>query len=304
MVIKDKVAAAVYVDAVERRRREVRSGRRSSCSSSRPACSSTRWPSARRSPRRASATMRPAHAGVRRRRAPVRIRRGAAPPRPLPRRAPAAAPRPRAARTAASATAVPTAHRCRTVAINAAQLREMMAAQRPSFNVPSAEDFGVGGAHRHRRHSAPHRCRRSPGSRLRRQRPRPACPRRRTRRRRRHERRRAPIDAVHPAGRPRPRRRARRRRRPKTRRSTTKPAASPACSSPRSSSTTSRKSTQGRKNNDLYERLKEDIDRSRQMYDERIADDVRKIVELLLRRAGADPRRRQSGRAGPLTPQP
>lgn len=33
---------------------------------------------------------------------------------------------------------------------------------------------------------------------------------------------------------------------------------------------------QGRKNRDLYERLKEDIDRSRQMYDERIPDDVRK----------------------------
>jgi hypothetical protein len=33
----------------------------------------------------------------------------------------------------------------------------------------------------------------------------------------------------------------------------------------------------GRRNNDLYERLKEDIDRSRQMYDERIADDVRKV---------------------------
>jgi hypothetical protein len=33
---------------------------------------------------------------------------------------------------------------------------------------------------------------------------------------------------------------------------------------------------QGRRNNDLYERLKEDIDRSRQMYDERIGDDVRK----------------------------
>ena len=33
---------------------------------------------------------------------------------------------------------------------------------------------------------------------------------------------------------------------------------------------------QGRRNNDLYERLKEDIDRSRQMYDERIAEDVRK----------------------------
>ena len=33
---------------------------------------------------------------------------------------------------------------------------------------------------------------------------------------------------------------------------------------------------QGRKNKDLYERMKEDIDRSRQMYDERIPDDVRK----------------------------
>jgi len=33
---------------------------------------------------------------------------------------------------------------------------------------------------------------------------------------------------------------------------------------------------QGRKNRDLYERLKEDIDRSRQMYDDRIADEVRK----------------------------
>ncbi len=33
---------------------------------------------------------------------------------------------------------------------------------------------------------------------------------------------------------------------------------------------------QGRKNHDLYERMKEDIDRSRQMYDERISEDVRK----------------------------
>lgn len=33
---------------------------------------------------------------------------------------------------------------------------------------------------------------------------------------------------------------------------------------------------QGRKGRDLYERLKEDIDRSRQMYDERISEDVRK----------------------------
>jgi hypothetical protein len=34
----------------------------------------------------------------------------------------------------------------------------------------------------------------------------------------------------------------------------------------------------GRRNKDLYERLKEDIDRSRQMYDERIPDDVRKVT--------------------------
>ena len=33
---------------------------------------------------------------------------------------------------------------------------------------------------------------------------------------------------------------------------------------------------QGRRSRDLYERLKEDIDRSRQMYDERIPEDVRK----------------------------
>jgi len=34
---------------------------------------------------------------------------------------------------------------------------------------------------------------------------------------------------------------------------------------------------QGRKNHDLYERLKEDIDRSRQMYDERVPEQVRKV---------------------------
>jgi hypothetical protein len=34
---------------------------------------------------------------------------------------------------------------------------------------------------------------------------------------------------------------------------------------------------QGRKNRDLYERMKDDIDRSRQMYDERISEDIRKV---------------------------
>lgn len=32
---------------------------------------------------------------------------------------------------------------------------------------------------------------------------------------------------------------------------------------------------QGRKNGDLYERLKEDIDRSRQMYEDRIPSEIR-----------------------------
>jgi hypothetical protein len=34
---------------------------------------------------------------------------------------------------------------------------------------------------------------------------------------------------------------------------------------------------QGRANRDLYDRMKDDIDRSRQMYDERIAEDIRKV---------------------------
>ena len=33
---------------------------------------------------------------------------------------------------------------------------------------------------------------------------------------------------------------------------------------------------QGRRNKDIYERLKEDIDRSRQMYDERVSEGIRK----------------------------
>ena len=57
---------------------------------------------------------------------------------------------------------------------------------------------------------------------------------------------------------------------------------------------------QGRKSRDLYERLKEDIDRSRQMYDERISEDVRKASnyfydELVRILAGGD-----AGALGPM----
>ena len=48
---------------------------------------------------------------------------------------------------------------------------------------------------------------------------------------------------------------------------------------------------EGREHANLYERLRDDIDRSRQMYEERIPQDVRSSTQLLLRGARADPRR-------------
>jgi hypothetical protein len=168
-----------------------------------------------------------------------------------------------------------------TVAINAAQLREMMAAQRPSFNVPSAEDFGGGGAA-----PAPQSTMRVPMQAPAAEPPAPPVP---------------PVSAPEP---PKP--------------AAPNPA-TPALGSDDRPSTqyippaglargsagggpptedakkhdearrfarllvseiklyNESKVEQGRKNKDLYERLKEDIDRSRQMYDERISDDVRKV---------------------------
>jgi hypothetical protein len=154
-----------------------------------------------------------------------------------------------------------------TVAINAAQLREMMAAQRPSFNVPSADDFSSSASGQQRVPAA------APA-------PAPAPP---------------PVAAPEPP----------------------KPAATPSLGGDDRPSTqyipppnlargpvapptedtkkhdearrfarllvseiklyNESKVEQGRKNHDLYERLKDDIDRSRQMYDERISDDVRKV---------------------------
>jgi hypothetical protein len=154
-----------------------------------------------------------------------------------------------------------------TVAINAAQLREMMAAQRPSFNVPSAEDFTAAPAAAPAPPPAP-----KPA-------PAPAPP--------------PPPAAAAPAS-------------PVTggddRPSTQYiPPAGIARGGVLGGGGNEdakkhdearrfarllvseiklyneSKVEQGRKNNDLYERLKEDIDRSRQMYDERIGDDVRKV---------------------------
>jgi hypothetical protein len=146
-----------------------------------------------------------------------------------------------------------------TVAINAAQLREMMAAQRPSFNVPGAEEFSG-----------------TPASTSK-----------------------IPVPVAEP---------------PKPAPPPAAPAATedrpttqyiPPANLSRGGGTgggapddmkkhdearrfarllvseiklyNESKVEQGRKNKDLYERLKEDIDRSRQMYDERISDEVRKV---------------------------
>ncbi|HEX2120302.1 MAG TPA: hypothetical protein VHL59_01550, partial [Thermoanaerobaculia bacterium] len=75
-------------------------------------------------------------------------------PTPLPTAAPPPPPPPAAAAPAPRPTPppppppppVPTTTDAGTIAINSAQLREMMAAQRPSFNVPAADEFGGGAA--------------------------------------------------------------------------------------------------------------------------------------------------------------
>ena len=142
-----------------------------------------------------------------------------------------------------------------TVAINAAQIREMMAAQRPSFNVPAAEEFGASPATA----KVPAIEAKPP----------------------------APPAAVPPPA----------EERPSTQYVPPPNLARGGAAGPQTEDAKKHdearrfarllvseiklynesKVEQGRKNKDLYERLKEDIDRSRQMYDERIADDVRKV---------------------------
>lgn len=160
------------------------------------------------------------------------------PPPPPPAPAPAPAPEQAIAKTTDAGT----------VAINANQLRELMAAQRPTFNVPAADEFSA-----------------------------PAA--------------KAPAPPPH-AEAPKPAE-----DRPSTQYIPPANIARGGASGPQSDDAKKHdearrfarllvseiklynesKVEQGRKNNDLYERLKEDIDRSRQMYDERITEDVRKV---------------------------
>jgi hypothetical protein len=274
MVIKDKVAAAVYVDAVEDAAGKFdadaiellvfTTGLLVDTLAIRKKIPS---PSLRAADQTGTA---PAVAAPAPAPAPVPAAPPPAPP-PAPPRAAAPPPAPPAPPPAAPALrapepAVPRRTDAGTVAIDAAQLREMMAAQRPQFNVPADHEFAAGS---------------SPGTvKV------PSTPA-------------PPMPAPPPPEPPKP------------------AAAAPAAGEDRPSTQyipppnlarggaggpqnddakkhdearrfarllvseiklyNETKVDQGRRNNDLYERLKEDIDRSRQMYDERISDDVRKV---------------------------
>ncbi len=157
--------------------------------------------------------------------------------------------------------AVPKRTDAGTVAIDANQLREMMAAQRPTFNVPADHEFGAPGT--------------GPGTMKVPATPAPEPPPK------------PPASPAAPAADDRPSTQYI----PPTNLARGG-AAGPQTDDGKKHDEARRfarllvseiklynesKVDQGRKNNDLYERLKEDIDRSRQMYDERIADEVRKV---------------------------
>lgn len=183
-------------------------------------------------------------------------------PAPAPPAAPAPAPAPpRPAPPPAPAAPSPTRTESGTVAINAQQLREMMAAQRPSFNVPGAEEFGnTGATAKVPAMEAPPKPAPAP----------PASPSLGG-----AEEGKASTQYIPPAN---------------IARSNVIGGNQPEDVKKHDEARrfarllvseiklyNESKVEQGRKNNDLYERLKEDIDRSRQMYDERIGDDVRKV---------------------------
>ncbi|MDP9191716.1 MAG: hypothetical protein M3P06_08425 [Acidobacteriota bacterium] len=188
--------------------------------------------------------------------------------------APAAAPPAAAAAAAASSTEQPVPLRtdAGTVAINASQLREMMAAQRPSFNVPSAEDFGVAAPAQPAARTPVQPPAAKPPIPPAPEPPKPATPATAAPALGGDER--PSTQYIPPAGLAR------------------NASAGPPSEDMKKHDEARRfarllvseiklynesKVEQGRKNSDLYERLKEDIDRSRQMYDERISDDVRKV---------------------------
>jgi hypothetical protein len=184
-------------------------------------------------------------------------------PQPQPSASPAPAPQPVAEQP------VPKQTDAGTVAVSSSQIRDLMAAQRPSFNMPAADDFSAPVTPAPARVAPPAPPAPAPA-------PPPAAP--------------APAPAPRTGS-------AGSEDRPSTQYIPPPGLARGSAASGQSSEDAKKhdearrfarllvseiklynesKVEQGRKNNDLYERLKEDIDRSRQMYDERIADEVRK----------------------------
>jgi hypothetical protein len=274
MVIKDKVAAAVYVDAVE-----ADAGKFDTASiellvfttgllvDTLSIRKKTPSPSLSDSSTDATVTGTASSAAnanaTRVVASPVQA--PAPPPPPPPAAAAPPTPPPPPAAAPARDMAIPTRTDPGTVAINAAQLRELMSAQRPGFNVPAAEEFGGSPATAKMPVAEPPRPTPAP--------PPPV----------------APTPAA-PAATPDERPSTQYIPPPNLARGGT--AAGPSNDDAKKHDEARRfarllvseiklynetKVDQGRKNNDLYERLKEDIDRSRQMYDERIGDDVRKV---------------------------
>jgi hypothetical protein len=260
MVIKDKVAAAIYVDAVDEDatklepssieilvfatgllidtlaiRKKIPSPSLSDGGVAAAAPAAVAPPPAAPTPAPAAAAPRPAAPP-----APV--------PSPSPTPPPAAPPRP----TPPPPPPSEPAEASSTVSFSAAQMRDMIQSARPSFNIPAAEDFGSTTAT-------------GPPSR-------PAPP--------------PPAPAAGIAG----------EEKPSTQYIPPAGIRGAAGSAPANEDAKKHdearrfarllvseiklynesKVDQGRKNKDLYERLKEDIDRSRQMYDERIGEEVRK----------------------------
>jgi hypothetical protein len=265
MVIKDKVAAAIYVDAVSLDLSKMDNAaiemlvfmtgllidtlairKKIPSPSLQEAGDSFSAPTAAPAPA-AAAKPAPAPAPA----APPPPRPAAPPPAPAAPPPPAAAPAP--------APQAPTADS--TVAFSAQQMRDMMAAAKPGFNVPSADEFGGGAA---AAAAGPAATARIPSVEM-------------------------PMPKAAPA--------AGGEDRPSTQyippaNLVRGAAAAPPTEDSKKHDDARRfarllvseiklynegKVDAGRKNKDLYERLKEDIDRSRQMYDERIAEDVRKV---------------------------
>ena len=264
MVIKDKVAAAVFVDATEADASKFdasaiellvfTTGLLVDTLAIRKKIPSPSLQESGQRPPMPAASAAPAPPAP----APAAARPATPPP-------PSAPPRPAAPPTPPPVAVAPPptpSMDSGTVAINSAQLRDMMAQQRPSFNVPGADEFGGAGA------GATSKVPAMPATA-------PPAP---------------PAAAAAPSA---------AEERPSTQYVPPSGVGRGAALAGGAANEDTKKHDearrfarllvseiklynepkvdQGRKNGDLYERLKEDIDRSRQMYDERISDDVRKV---------------------------